>query len=185
MIEEVLSKTGANMQKAIEALGRELVTIRTGHATPALLDYVKVDYYGVPTPLNQIASIRAPEAQLLIIQPWERDALPHIEKAILKSDLGLNPSNDGNIIRLVIPPPTEERRKDLVKMVKKKTEERKMILRNMRQDTVGKLKSMEKSKEISQDEHYSALERLQKITDTFIEKGKQMGEAKEKEIMEV
>ncbi len=185
MIEEILAETNTRMEKAIEALVKELATIRTGRASPVLLDSVKVDYYGVPTPLNQIASVAAPEAQLLIIQPWDRTVLSNIEKAILKSDLGLNPSNDGTIIRLAIPPLTEERRRELVKMVKKKIEERKVILRNIRHDTVGKLKSTEKNSEISQDEYHRALAQLQKIIDAFMEQVNQIDGTKEAEIMEI
>jgi len=185
VIDETLSIADGKMQKSIQALRRELDTIRTGRATPVLVDSISVDAYGVPTPLKEIATISVPEARLLVIQPWDRSTLAGINKAILKSDLGLNPINDGAAIRLVIPPPTEERRKELVKVVRKRVEEAKVALRNIRREAMEELRRLEKDKEISQDENRRALDRLQKITDSFVEKAAEVGQSKETEIMEV
>jgi len=185
MIDPTLLAVDGRMQKAIEALKRELNTIRTGRATPALVEYIKVDAYGVSTPLNQIATISVPEAKQLVIQPWDRSTLASIQKAILQSDLGLNPINDGTSIRLVIPPPTEERRKDLVKVVRKRVEEARVTIRNLRREAMEELKRLESEKEISQDENKRALDRLQKLTDSFIGKANEVGQDKEAEIMEI
>ena len=185
MIDETLSTADGKMQKSIQALRRELETIRTGRATPVLVDSINVDAYGVPTPLNQIATISVPEARLLVIQPWDRNTLADIHKALLKSDLGLNPINDGAAIRLVIPSPTEERRKELVKVVRKRIEEAKVAVRNIRREAMEELRKLEKDKEISQDENRRALDRLQKITDSFVQKATEVGQTKETEIMEV
>ena len=185
MIDPTLLAVDGRMQKAIEALKRELNTIRTGRATPALVEYIKVDAYGVSTPLNQIATISVPEAKQLVIQPWDRSTLASIQKAILQSDLGLNPINDGTSIRLVIPPPTEERRKDLVKVVRRRVEEARVTIRNLRRDAMEELKRLESEKEISQDESKRALDRLQKLTDSFINKANEVGQDKEAEIMEI
>ena len=163
----------------------ELATIRTGHATPALIEHMKVEYAGVPTPLNQIAGISAPGARLLVIQPWDRGSIPSIEKAILRSDLGLNPTTDGNVIRLNLPPLSEERRQELTKMVRRRVEERKIVIRNLRRDAMGELKGLEKNKDISQDEHKRALDQLQKLTDSFIANIEQIARDKEAELMEV
>lgn len=163
----------------------ELASIRTGHATPALIEHIKVDYAGVPTPLNQIAGISAPGARLLVIQPWDRSTIPNIEKAILKSELGLNPASDGNLIRLNLPPLSEERRQELIKIVRKRVEERKIAIRNQRRDAMSELKGLEKSKEMSQDEHKRAQDQLQKITDGFIADIDQIARDKEAELMEV
>lgn len=183
MIENVLKDTEAKMSKTIEILGRELATIRTGRASPALVESIKVDYYGVPTPINQLASISAPEARLLIVQPWDRTALGSVEKAILKSDLGLNPSSDGNVIRLAIPPLTEERRKELVKLVHRKVEESRVALRNLRRDALEHLRRSEKDKQFSKDELERAQEQLQKLTDRFVAEAGKKGEEKESELM--
>ncbi|TAK37149.1 MAG: ribosome recycling factor [Chloroflexota bacterium] len=185
MIEDALSAADSKMHKAIEALKRDLVTIRTGRASPSLVDRLTVDYYGVPTPLNQMATVTAPEARLLVIQPWDRRMLPTIEKAILKSDLGLNPASDGSLIRLSIPQLTEERRRELVKVVRKKVEEGKVAVRNIRRDAADELKELEKEKVISEDEHHRASERLQKQTDRFIAEVDKVGEQKTAELMEV
>jgi len=185
MIDQILLAVDEKMQKTSEALKRELGTIRTGRATPALLDYIKVDAYGVSTPLNQIATVSVPEAKLLVIQPWDRNILADIQKAILKSDLGLNPINDGTTIRLVIPPSTEERRKDLVKVVRGRVEEARVAIRNLRREAMEELRGLEKGKEISQDENKRALDRLQKLTDSFIGKTDEVGRDKEAEIMEI
>jgi len=185
MIDQTLLAVDEKMQKTIEALKRELNTIRTGRATPALVEYIKVDAYGVSTPLNQIATISVPEAKLLVIQPWDRSTLASIQKAILQSDLGLNPINDGTSIRLAIPPPTEERRKDLVKVVRRRVEEARVTIRNLRRETMEELKRLESEKEISQDENRRALDRLQKLTDSFIGKANEVGQDKEAEVMEI
>ncbi len=175
-----------NKMKASERVFREdLATIRTGHATPALVEHVKVEYAGVPTALNQLAGISAPEAGLLVIQPWDKSSISSIEKAILKAELGLNPSNDGNIIRISIPPLSEERRQELIKVVHKRVEERRVSVRNLRHEALNELKKLEKDKEISQDEQKRAQEQLQNITDSFIAEVEQVGAEKEKELKEV
>jgi len=173
------------MNKAVDVLTHELSTIRTGRATPALVEHIKVDYHGVLTPLNQIAAISIPEAKMIVIQPWDRSSLREIEKGILKSDLGLNPTNDGNIIRIVIPALTEERRKELIKAVNKRLEETRVALRNVRRDGIENLKKSEKDKQISQDQLGRATEQIQNLIDSFTEKVNQIGREKEKEIMEI
>ena len=185
MIDEILQDTSSKMDKTIEAFKRELAAIRTGRATPALVDNIKVDYHGVPTPLGHMATISTPEAKLLLIQPWDRSALSAIEKAIQKSDLGLNPSNDGNVIRLTIPQLTEERRKELVKTVHKRAEERRVALRNIRRGALEELRELERNKDISQDEQRHAQERLQQVTDSFIKDVDRLGKDKETELMAV
>jgi ribosome recycling factor len=185
MISEVLCNTDAKMSKAVQTLQRGLSTIRTGRASPSLVEHIRVDYYGVPTPLNQIAAISAPEARLLLIQPWDRSILPTIEKAILKSDLGLNPINDGNVLRLAIPQLTEERRRELVRLVRKRTEEGRVAVRNIRRESVEKLRELLRNKEVSEDEHRRAMEQLQGLTDSFIEEIDTVGEDKEAEVMEI
>ncbi len=185
MIDSTLRDIEGKMQTSVEILERELAAIRTGHATPALIDHIKVDYAGVPTSLNQIAGISAPEARLLVIQPWDRGSIRSIEKAILKSDLGLNPASDGSVIRLNIPPLTEERRQELTKLVQRKVEERRIVIRNLRHEVMDELKELEKNKDISQDEHKRALDQLQKLTNSFIANAEQIGRDKEAELMEV
>ena len=185
MIDEVLLATDGRMQKAIEAMKREFNNIRSGRATPSLVDNIKVDAYGTLTPLSQVATISVPEANLLIIQPWDKNVLASIQKATLKSDLGINPINDGNIIRLVVPSPTEERRKDLVKVIRKRVEEAKIGIRNLRRDSMEELRKLEKDKKISQDESQRALDRLQKVTDGFVMEADQVGKDKEAEILEI
>ncbi|MCK4368348.1 MAG: ribosome recycling factor [Dehalococcoidales bacterium] len=185
MVSSILLNIEEKMRASVDGLKRELVTIRTGHATPALIEHIKVDYAGVPTPLNQIAGISAPGARLLVIQPWDRGSIPSIEKAILKSELGLNPTSDGNVIRLNLPPLSEERRQELTRVVRKRVEERKIVIRNLRHDAMGELKGLEKNKDISQDEHKRALNQLQKLTDSFIADIEQIGQDKETELMEV
>jgi len=185
MISRTLWNIEGKMQTSVEALKRELATIRTGHATPALIDHIKVDYAGVPTPLNQIAGISAPEVRLLVIQPWDRGSIKSIEKAILKSDLALNPANNGSVIRLNIPPLTEERRQELTRVVRRKVEERRIVIRSLRREAMDNLKGLEKNKDISQDEHKRALDQLQKLTDSFIANAEQIGRDKEAELMEV
>jgi ribosome recycling factor len=159
--------------------------VRTGRANPSLVEHLRVDYYGTPTPLQQLASVSVPEARLLTIQPWDKGSLEAIEKAIQKSDLGLNPSNDGNIIRLAIPPLTEERRKDLVKVVHKKIEDGRVAIRNIRRDAHEMLREFKKEKEISEDAEFGAQEELQKVTDRFIADADRIGQEKETELMEV
>lgn len=185
MISRILRNIEEKMQTSAGALKREVATIRTGRATPALIDHIKVDYADVPTPLNQIAGISAPEARLLVIQPWDRGSIQSIEKAILKSDLGLHPANNGSVIRLNIPPLTEERRQELTRVVRRKIEERRIVIRNLRHEAMDSLKRLEKNKDISQDEHKRALNQLQKLTDSFIADAEQIGRDKEIELMEV
>ncbi|MFC1593013.1 ribosome recycling factor [Candidatus Omnitrophota bacterium] len=185
MINQTLLDIEEKMQKSVEFLKKELATIRTGHATSALIEHIKIDYTGIPTPLNQIAGISAPGVRLLVVQPWDKSSLRSIEKAILKSDLGLNPSSDGNLIRINIPPLSEERRQELIKVVRKRVEEGKVTIRNLRHEAMNKLKELEKNKEISQDEHKYILNQLQKITDGFIDNADQMGRDKELLLIEV
>ena len=185
MIEEVLSEAKSRMSKSIEVLKRDLAGIRTGRASPMILDNIKIDYYGTQTPLKQIATISAPEARLLIIQPWDNATLGDITKAIQKSDLGLNPSSDGHMIRIPIPPLSEERRREMVKLVHKRAEEGKVALRNVRRDSMDMLKDLEKEKEISQDEQKRAQIKLQEITDGFISEVDQIAKDKESELLEV
>ncbi len=173
------------MGKSIDALKRELATIRTGHAIPVLIEHIKVEYAGVPTPLNQIAGLSAPGVRLLVIQPWDKGSIHSIEKAILKSDLGLNPASDGNVIRINIPPLTEERRQELIKTVRRRVEERRIAIRNLRREAMEELKGFEKNKAISQDEHKRALDQLQKLTDSFIADVEQIGRDKETELTEI
>ncbi|HGY56239.1 MAG TPA: ribosome recycling factor [Caldithrix abyssi] len=182
---ELLKDARHRMDRAVETFAGELSKIRSGRANPALLDSVKVDYYGQIVPLNQAATISVPEPRLITVQPWEKSMLPEIEKAILKADLGLNPSNDGNIIRLPIPQLSEERRKDLVKLIHKFAEEGKIAIRNVRRDVNDHLKKMEKNHELSEDELSVELEEVQKITDEHTKKIDEIMERKEKEILEV
>jgi ribosome recycling factor len=173
------------MIKTISVYREELQSIRAGRANPALLDKITVDYYGQMTPLKQVASVSAPEPRLLVIQPWDAKLIPVIEKEILKSDLGLNPSNDGKLIRLAIPQLTEERRKDLVKLVRKNGENAKIAIRNTRRDANEKLKKLEKNKEISEDDKKLAEDEMQKLTDKFIEEVDEITKKKEEELMEI
>lgn len=182
---DVHKEAEEKMKKTIAVFKEELMGIRAGRANPTLLDKITVDYYGVVTPLKQVASISAPEPRLLVIQPWDSKLIPQIEKAILKSDLGLNPSNDGKIVRLQIPQLTEERRKELVKVVRKNGENAKVAIRNNRRDANDKLKKLEKDKEISEDERKQAEEEMQKITDKFIVEVDKISEKKESELLEV
>ncbi|HHW92522.1 MAG TPA: ribosome recycling factor [Firmicutes bacterium] len=185
MVTEICREAEEKMQKTVATLQRDLASIRAGRATPSLLDKVIVDYYGTPTPLNQLASISAPEPRLLLVQPWDKNAVSDCERAILKSDLGLNPATDGSVIRLVIPQLTEERRIELTKVVRKKAEEAKVAVRNLRRDANERLKKLEKDGEISKDEQHRIQGKIQKLTDTYIEKLDQVLAAKEEEIMEV
>lgn len=185
MLKDVLNDAEERMEKAIEALHTDLRTIRTGRASPALVERVQVDYYGVPTPLVQLAGITVPEPRLLVIRPWDRGTLGAIEKAILKSDLGLTPTNDGQVIRLVIPQLTEERRRDLTRLVNKRVEEARVAVRNIRRDAIDMLRDLEKEKLISEDDLHEGRDKAQKLTDDFIKKIDEIGKAKEAEIMEV
>ena len=185
MIDDVLADAKNRMGKAVEALRKELTTIRTGRAHPGLIEHLRVDYYGAPTPLNQLATISVPEPRLLVIQPWDRQSLGAIEKAIHKADLGLNPINDGNIIRLAIPQLTEERRKELVKVVRKKVEEGRVAVRNVRRDCHDELRRLQREKEISEDAQYRGQDELQKVTDGFIQEIERVGEEKEAELLAV
>jgi ribosome recycling factor len=184
MIDSTYKETKDRMGKSIAALKNELKRIRTGRASLSLLDGVRADYYGVPTPLNQMASLSVPESRLITIQPWDVSAAKEIEKAILKSDLGLTPSSDGKIIRITVPPLTEERRKEIVKLVNKTCEEYKVAVRNIRRDANDFLKGMKKEGEISEDDAYKAQEEIQKITDDYIKKIDDLYQEKEKEILE-
>jgi ribosome recycling factor len=185
MIKELYSDTEERMKKALESVRRELASVRTGKATPALLDGIKVEYYETMAPLSQVANISVPDPRLLVIQPWEKNLIPEIVKAIHKSDLGLNPQPDANVIRLPVPPLTEERRKDLAKLVKKSAEEGKIAIRNIRRDANETLKKAEKDKNISEDESRKAQEHVQEITDEHIELLDEMVKKKEEEVMEV
>jgi ribosome recycling factor len=185
MVADIFSDAERRMSKAVEALRQDLATIRTGRANPALVERIQVEYYGAPTPINQLATISVPDARQLVIQPWDRKILTDIEKAIQRSDLGINPNNDGQVIRLVIPPMSEERRRDMVKMLHKKLDEHKVAVRNIRRDAHDKLRDREKKKEISEDELKRNTEKLQKLTDRYIEEMERVGKAKELEILEV
>ncbi|MFQ5886824.1 MAG: ribosome recycling factor [Anaerolineae bacterium] len=185
MIDDLLKETEARMKKAVEVLQGDLATIRTGRASPALIEKLRVDYYGTPTPLNQLAAISVPEPRLMIIRPYDPTSLSEIERAILKSDLGLTPVNDGKVIRLPIPRLTEERRQELVRVVGRRVEEARVAIRNCRRDGLRDLREMEKEKLISEDEHYRAREDMQKLTDKYVERVDEVGRAKETEIKEV
>ena len=184
-LESVLAETERKMDSSINALKRELSTIRTGRATPALIDNVAVDYYGVSTPLNQIASISAPDARAIMVQPWDKQALQEIEKSLIKSDMGFNPSNDGNTITVPIPPLTQERRQEMVRLLKRKLEESKVSIRNVRRDGIDSLRKLERAKSISQDENRRTQEQLQKSTDNHVKVVEELGVGKETEIMQV
>ena len=183
MIKETLNDTKNRMTKAIEDLRQELATLRTGRASVGIFDHLRVDYYGVPTPLNQVATLGTPEASLVTVQPWDPSQLPTLEKAIRGSDLGLNPVNDGKILRVPIPPLTEERRKDLVKHLHKVLENHRTAIRNVRRDANEELKRLLKEKKISEDDEKRALEGIQKLTDEFIGKLDDLGKGKEAEIL--
>jgi ribosome recycling factor len=185
MTADLLGDAERRMQKAIEVLKLDLSAIRTGRANLSLLERITVDYYGAPTPINQVATVSVPEARLLVIQPWDKKMLTDIEKAIQKSDLGINPNNDGLVIRLNIPPMSEERRRDLVKTLHKKLDEHKVAVRNVRRDIHDKLREREKKKEVSEDELKRSTEKLQKLTDRYVDEMDKVGKTKEQEILEV
>jgi ribosome recycling factor len=182
---QIIKECEAKMLKAISALEKELGKVRTGRASLALLDDIRVDYYGTPSPLNQVATLSVPESRLIVIQPWDHSLIGAIEKAILKSELGMTPANDGKVIRITIPRLTEERRKELVKLVKKMGENGKVGVRNIRRETIETLRTMEKGKEISEDELHQLQDQVQKTTDTFVGQIDEVIAEKEKEIMEI
>lgn len=185
MTADLFDDAERRMKKAVDSLKQDLGSIRAGRASAALLDRIQVDYYGSPTPINQVATISVPEARLLVIQPWDRKLLSDIEKAIQRSDLGINPNNDGQVIRLNIPPMSEERRRDLVKTLHKKLDEHKVAIRNIRRDIHDKLRDREKKKEVSEDELKRSTEKLQKLTDRYVDEMDKVGKTKEQEILEV
>jgi ribosome recycling factor len=182
---QIIQECEAKMEKAISALEKELGKVRTGRASLALLDDIRVDYYGTPSPLNQVATLSVPESRLIVIQPWDHSLIGAIEKAILKSELGMTPANDGKVIRITIPRLTEERRKELVKLVKKMGENSKIGVRNIRRETIETLRAREKEKEISEDELHHLQDQVQKTTDTFVGQIDEVIAEKEKEIMEI
>ena len=184
MIESIYQEARDRMAKSIDALNNELKRVRTGRASVSLLDGIRVDYYGTPTPLNQVASLSVPESRLITVQPWDATAIKEIEKAVLKSDLGLTPANDGKIIRIAIPPLTQERRKELVKVVNKTCEEYKVAVRNVRRDCNELIKGLKKDGDVAEDEAFKAQEQVQKITDEHIRKIDDIYKRKEKEILE-
>ena len=181
--QSVVKEVETKMTGALEALGRDLATVRTGRASAGLLDGIRVDYYGTPTPVNQMASISVPDARTIVIQPWEAGQLKAIEKAIMTSDLGLNPVNDGKIVRLAMPSPTEERRKQLAKTVHKIAEESRVAVRNLRREANDKLKALAKDKKVSEDEERRSHDQIQKTTDRFIAKVDELLKKKEQEIL--
>jgi ribosome recycling factor len=185
MVDDIFEDAERRMQKAVEALKQDIASIRTGRASSALVERITVDYYGAPTPINQVASISVPEARLLVIQPWDRKLLVDIEKAIQKSDLGINPNNDGQVIRLAIPPLNEERRREMVKTLHRKLDEHKVAIRNVRRDAHDKMRDREKKKEISEDELKRSEDRLKKLTDRYTDEMDKVGKTKELEILEV
>lgn len=185
MTKQVIEQAKEKMTKSLSAFSRELASIRAGRANAALLDRIQVDYYGAPTPINQLGGISVPEARLLVIQPYDKSILGDIEKAIMKSDLGITPTNDGNVIRIMIPALTEERRKELVKQVGKEAEHAKVAIRNVRRDANDDLKKLEKSGEITEDGLRGFGEDIQKLTDEYIAKVDQVAKEKEKEILSV
>jgi len=185
MVDDIIKDAEDRMKKAIEALHRDLVSIRTGRATPALIDRLSVEYYGTPMPLNQLASISAPEPRLLVVQPWDKGALPIIEKALQKSEMGFNPANDGQVIRIPVPALTEDRRREMVKMVKHKVEESRVAMRNVRRDALHQLDEMKKEKMIGEDEHKRAVDKLEDVVHKYSREADHVGEAKEAEVLEV
>lgn len=182
---ETLKDCRERMDKAVQSLENDFSKLRTGRASISLVEDLNVEYYGTPTPLNQLASLSTPDSRTIAIQPWDRNAFANIEKAIIKSDLGLNPVNDGKLIRINIPALTEERRKDMVKMAKKMAEDAKIVIRNIRRDENDALKKKKNDKDLTEDEMHKGQEEVQKITDEFVEKIQDVLEQKEKEIMEI
>lgn len=185
MAKQALKETEERMKKGVEGFRKDLAALRAGRATPALLEKVVVDYYGTPTPVNQLGTVSVPEPRLLVIQPWDKTLIPAISKAIMKSDLGITPASDSNVIRLVIPQLTKDRRLELVKNVKKKAEEARVTIRNMRRDVIQQIKAMEKDGDLPEDESRRAQDEAQKLHDRYIKEIDHISETKEKEIMEV
>lgn len=184
-MKQLIANTEEKMKKAIDALEREFSTVRAGRANPAIIDRINVDYYGVPTPINQMAVVAVPEAKILQIQPYDMSTLKSIEKAINEADIGINPQNDGKVIRLIFPPLTEERRKELVKEIKKISEDGKVTIRNIRRDALDKLKALKKNNEITEDDVTNGEKKIQTLTDKFCKENEDIAEIKEKEIMEI
>ncbi|ABO50493.1 ribosome recycling factor [Desulforamulus reducens MI-1] len=184
MVKELISSAEDHMKKSVDVVRREFASLRAGRATPSILDKVTVSYYGTPTPLNQLANISVPEARVLVIQPWDKSVIPEVEKAILKSDVGITPSSDGTVIRLIIPQLTQERRTELVKVIKKKAEEGRVAVRNIRRDTNDSIKAKQKDG-IPEDEAKRGQDELQKLTDKYVKEIDEMVKAKEQEIMQV
>lgn len=185
MVKDIMVETEKRMEKVMEDFRRDLAGLRAGRATPSLLDKIRVEYHGVPTPINQLANIGVPEPRQLVVQPWDKGAIPAIEKAILKSELGITPQVDGNLIRLTVPQLTQERRQDLVKVVRKKAEEERVAIRNVRRDAMVALKELQKAGKVSEDEGRRATDETQKLTDKFIKHVDAAMTVKEKEILEV
>ena len=185
MIKDIHNKAHDRMQKAVESVKKDLQAIRTGRASTGLIDHVRVDYYGTPTPISQVGTVTVPESRMIVIQPWERNMLGAVEKAIQKSDLGLTPSNDGQVIRLVLPQLTEQRRKELAKMVQKRVEEGRVAVRNIRRDAQDELRKLERGHEATEDEVRRATDQVQKATDQTIAEIEKLGKEKETELMEV
>jgi ribosome recycling factor len=185
MVKEIVKEAEGNMKKTIDVVKKEFASLRAGRATPALLDKIMVNYYGTPTPVNQLANISVPEARLLVIQPWDKSSLQEIERAIMKSDLGITPASDGVVIRLAIPQLTQERRTELMKVIKKKAEEGRVAIRNVRRDVNERLKALQKDGKISEDELKRSQDEVQKITDRFIKEVDGLLTIKEQEIMQV
>jgi len=181
--QQLLTQARTNMNKSIDVFNRDLGSIRTGRATTQLIDNLRIDYYGSMLPINQVASVSIGDSQTIVIEPWDKQVIVDLEKEILKSDLGLSPQNDGSLIRLIIPPLTEERRKDIVKILSKRAEEANVAIRNIRRSIINEFRTLEKSKEMSQDEVKRTSKDLQDITDEFAEKIRELSKAKEKEIM--
>lgn len=184
-MEAIFSKTKEKMEKCLNSLERDYKAVRAGRANPAILDRVTVDYYGTPTPINQMAAISVPEPRMLMIQPWDASTLKEIEKAINTAEIGINPSNDGKAIRLVFPPLTEERRKELVKDIAKRAEEAKVAIRNVRRDAMDDLKKLKKNNEITEDNQKTGEKKLQDITDSYVKEAEEMEKKKEQEILSI
>lgn len=185
MTKDIVTKARSTMDKAIESLKKDFTKVRTGRASVSLLDDVRVDYYGTPTPLSQLGTLAVPEPRLITIQPWEKKLLPEIEKAIFKADLGLTPNSDGQLIRMAIPPLTEDRRKEMVKMLKRMAEDTKVAVRNIRRDANDAVKKLAKDKEISEDDAKRVEKEIQDLTDKFVAKADEVVAVKEKEVMEI
>ncbi len=185
MLDDIVKTAEHKMKRAVEVLNHELSSIRTGRATPVLVERVQVDYYGTPTPVNAVANVTTPDARLLVIQPWDKSLIGPIEKAIQKSDLGINPTNDGQVIRLAVPQPTEERRRELVKQVHHRAEESRVAVRNVRRDGLEQVKKLDKDGHVSEEEVRRTQEKLQKLTDQYVRQVDEVSKKKEAEVMEV